>query len=365
MVKVSSFIGGFFLITILLTTGCNQETNPDSKHKINSSSAQLKKILDTDNGIPKEEPFTLRQFMPYINDTWIGNAVCYGCYREGQAPGQTGPTEQQLLEDLNIISRHWNLIRLYGADQDTENILKVIKNNDLPIKVILGVWLEPETDTPDKKESNVTQTLRSIMMADQYADIIVAISVGNETQVFWSGHIMKPENLVKYIRAIRANVNQPVTTADDYNFWNKEESKDIANEVDFIFTHIHPLWNGRQLDEAISWMDSVYNDIKNIHQGKPVIIAEVGWATDYNADKNGPGEQGSLMKGEVSVRAQAEFLLQLKAWVDSSKVTTFWFEVFDEPWKGGGEASPENEVEKHWGLFYENRTSKQTILDSL
>jgi exo-beta-1,3-glucanase (GH17 family) len=36
----------------------------------------------------------------------------------------------------------------------------------------------------------------------------------------------------------------------------------------------------------------------------------------------------------------------------------FYFEAFDEPWKGG--ADP-RDVEKHWGLYNENRTPKAAM----
>ena len=34
------------------------------------------------------------------------------------------------------------------------------------------------------------------------------------------------------------------------------------------------------------------------------------------------------------------------------------FEVFDEKWKGGEHP---NEVEKHWGLFYSDRSPKESM----
>ena len=44
------------------------------------------------------------------------------------------------------------------------------------------------------------------------------------------------------------------------------------------------------------------------------------------------------------------------AWADEHNVTTFFFEAFDESWKG----DPNNPMgaEKHWGIFYEDRTLK-------
>ena len=41
----------------------------------------------------------------------------------------------------------------------------------------------------------------------------------------------------------------------------------------------------------------------------------------------------------------------MTAWAKANNVTTFFFEAFDEPWKGGG-------TEGHWGLFSEGRKAK-------
>jgi len=325
----------------------------------------LKGVLDSAQTIQREEPFILRRFNPNLNGKWIGNAVSYGCYRKGQHPGQKGPSKEEIIQDLDIISEYWNLVRVYNADDDTEHILEVIREKDFPIKMMLGVWLAKENDDAGQKQRNIENVLRAISLSYAYKDIIIAINVGNETQVDWSGHRMQKENLLRYIRAVRQNVSVPVTTADDYNFWNKENSRDVAVEIDFIATHIHPVWNGKTLQNAIAWQDSTFKDLQKRHPERQIILAETGWATDYNADKNGPGEEGTLVKGAIGLAAQEKYLVDLKQWISKNKITTFLFEAFDEPWKGGGDNSAANDMEKHWGVFYENRTAKESFKNYL
>ena len=250
--------------------------------------------------------------------------------------GKMDHAKAEILEDLNIISKYWNLIRVYNADDDAERILEVIRENKLPIKMMLGVWLANETKHPEQKNSNIKNVLRGIQLANLFKDII-AVNVGNETQVFWSWHRMNTENLIRYIRTVRNNTSVPVTMADDYNFWNKPEGRQVADELDFIVTHIYPLWNGKTLETAIPWMDSTFKDLQNRYPKRQIVLGETGWATTYNPDKKGPGEQGALIKGEVSLKAQEKYLGLHNEWVNKNKVTTFLFEAFDEPWKGGGE----------------------------
>jgi len=358
-----------FILTIFTGSIISCKNNTDVSKLKNKEQKialeELRKSLETGQTLDKMEPFVKRKFDPTLNGKWIGNAVSYGCYRKGQAPGQNGPSKTEILEDLNIVSKYWNLIRVYNADDDAQRILEVIRENKLPIKMMLGIWLENETKHPEYRQHNIKNVLRGIELANMFKDIVIGVNVGNEAQVFWSWHRMEMENHLRYIRAVRNNTTAPVTIADDYNFWNKPDTMQVANELDFIVTHIYPLWNGKTLETAIDWMDSTFKDVQIKYPDMQIVLGETGWATTYNASKKGPGEQGTLIKGEVSVSAQERYLIMHNDWVNKNKVTTFLFEAFDEPWKGGGENSDPNEIEKHWGVFYKDRTPKESFQNYL
>lgn len=365
MPKKRNIVGVAILWAVTVSVvlcACNQGASDADNASMVAEMEALRSKLESGDRFQREEPFNLRALEPLIGDQWVGNAVAYGPYREGQAPGVKGPDDAELLEDLRIIAKHWNMIRLYGADGDTRRIVRLIDEHELPIKVIQGLWLEPEEGDSTKVEGNIRQVLTGVELAHRYPDVVAAISVGNETQVFWSSHTMDPELLIRYLRAVRNNVTVPVTTADDYLYWNKPESKRIAQESDFVFTHIHPLWNGKTLDVAVEWIDQIYRQLQELHPEREIVIGETGWATDYNSEKTGPGEQGTLVKGAVGLDAQAAFLADLDTWIESNRVITFLFEAFDESWKGGGESSPPSEIEKHWGVFNEDRTPKASFI---
>jgi len=46
-------------------------------------------------------------------------------------------------------------------------------------------------------------------------------------------------------------------------------------------------------------------------------------------------------------------------WAKEMNITTFFFEAFDEDWKG----NPDNPMgaEKHWGIYNINRTPKKAM----
>ncbi len=347
----------FLILPILLLSACGH----GSGSRNNELGVVGKNLMEGITPV-KRDPFNRRAFRPDKTDPLYLKGVSYGPHRKGQAPWGESPTDEQLEEDLSIISSVWHLVRIYNADDISGRILRIIRQNNLPIKVMLGVWLENETDRPGMRKNNVDNVLQAIEQADEYPEIVIGLNVGNETQVYWSAHKMEEDDLIRYIRTVRNHIEQPVTTADDYNFWNRPESKAIENEIDFITMHIHPLWNGKTLAETFDWISKMRFDIITKVGSMDVVIGEVGWATDYNADKKGDGEQGTLVKGEVGIDAQGEFLIGLDKWIEDKRCTTFLFEAFDESWKGGAESTGPNEIEKNWGVFYENRKPKESFL---
>lgn len=296
-----------------------------------------------------------------VDGRWIGRGVAYGPYRRGQEPGtQNLPNDVQLLEDLQLISDYWPLIRVYDSSAVTGRVLRLIRAHRLPIRVILGAWIRQEK-TPGDRVINQTEIADAIHLANEYAALVAAVNVGNETLVEWSGHRNTPEVIIGYIRQVRAGVAQPVATADDYDFWNKEQSKAVAAEVDFIMLHIYALWHGQQVESAMKWTNDIYDGIQRLHPGKLLVLSETGWATQHDASLKESWQEGGLMKGEVSVAAQEAYLRQHYRWVNERKVPTLLFEAFDEPWKGGGATVSELAAEKHWGVFDEQRRPKASF----
>ena len=79
-----------------------------------------------------------RDFKPVLDGKWIGNGISYGAYRDGESPDEGSLTSKaHILEDLQLIAGRWNLIRLYDSGQQSNNILQVIRDNRLPVRVML------------------------------------------------------------------------------------------------------------------------------------------------------------------------------------------------------------------------------------
>ncbi|MEO0600434.1 MAG: glycosyl hydrolase family 17 protein [Myxococcota bacterium] len=290
-----------------------------------------------------------RPFAPTVDGKRIRHGISYGPYRENQAPGGPNPTAEQILEDLNILKERWSMIRFYGSTEPAETILKVIRDNDLPIVAMVGAWI-----AHDKPDENAEQVAEAIRLANAYPEQVFAVSVGNESQVFWSAHRSDRAELIGYLKQTRAAVKQPVTTADDYNFWNKPESHEVADVVDFIVLHAYAMWNGKQLDEAVPWTAETIAAIRAEHPDHEIVIGETGWATELNPE----GSEGEHIKAPAGTAEQKQFYAEWVAWATEADVAYFYFSAFDEPWKG----SPDpREVEKHWGLYGVDRNPKPAL----
>jgi len=313
---------------------------------------------------PRQEPFVQRPFRAFLGDRWIGNAIAYGPHRDGQYPGGPAPGRAELREDLQLIARHWHLLRVYGAAGWPDTMLSIIREDRLPLRVMLGTWVEPEQrrdsagrvleDLPRGRAANRADLEAALRLAAAYPDIVNALCIGNETQVSWSAHRVPPDLLVGYLREARARTTVPVTTADDLDFWREPAGQALAREVDFVLTHIHPLWRGQQPEEAVDYTSRAYRELCAARPGVPVVIGETGWATSRIAT----GDQGRYMKGTVGEEQQAAFCSAFAAWAERERVVTFFFEAFDENWKGGPDPG---DAEKHWGFFRADRTPKQAV----
>jgi exo-beta-1,3-glucanase (GH17 family) len=114
------------------------------------------------------------------------------------------------------------------------------------------------------------------------------------------------------------------------------------------------MWNGRPLEDALAFTQEKYAEVARRHAGLPIVLGEAGWATR----KHGEGEQARLILGEPGEPQQRAFFEQFTAWVLRERITSTWFEAFDEEWKGGPHP---DDVEKHWGLFRADRTPKAAV----
>jgi exo-beta-1,3-glucanase (GH17 family) len=283
-------------------------------------------------------------------------------------------TTANVLQDLRLLQDGgFTLIRLFNSsDAMAKVILETIKNNNLDIKVMLGVWIQ----SGNPGGINEAEIARAVSLANNYKSIVLALSVGNETMVNWSFNPVSVADMVKYINAVRSQVTQPVTTDDNWAFFakanNNQEPKAILNAVDFVAMHTYPLadsvhdankWNWQQtdkpanlraeamMDAAIAAAKSDFNAVRSYMDSlgltnTPIVIGETGWK--------------AVASGGENYRAhpvnQKMYFERLTAWSNSSAAakpkSIFYFVAFDEPWK---------KADDKWGLFNVDRKARYVV----
>ncbi|NNC58184.1 MAG: glycosyl hydrolase, partial [Woeseiaceae bacterium] len=278
--------------------------------------------------------------------------------------GAVNPSNDEILEDLEIlVANNFKLIRLYDSGENTLSTLELIRQHDFPIKVLLGMWLEAEFSNhegcawldepiPDEElaanaSKNTVEVQRGIELSRRFDDIVVAVNVGNEALVEWNDHMVPLEKVITYVRQVKAAIDQPVTVADNYEWWIRDGAP-LAAELDFLGIHTYPAWEDKTIDEALPYTIENMQEVSAALPDKPVAILEAGWASV------------AIEFGDRASEAnQARYFRELAEWAAGENITVFFFEAFDEPWKG----DPDNPLgaEKNWGLFRVDRTPKQVM----
>lgn len=289
------------------------------------------------------------------------NAICYSGFREGQQPGGVYPNYHEIKEDLLILSKNWKYLRLYDCDKHAQTVLEVIQKENFDFKIMLGAYIVAEINNfgcpwgggiyseeelQENRIKNQNQIEKLINWANTYSDIIFSTSVGNEACVDWTDHYVPVDRVVEFVKMVKQNTKQPVTFCENYVPW-LTKLKPLTEVVDFISIHTYPVWEYKHIHESLEYTKQNYYAVANTYPNIPVVITEAGWATN----SNGKG----IHPENVSEENQKIYYNDLITWSTQENILTFFFEAFDENWKG----SPEPlEPEKHWGLFKIDRTPK-------
>ena len=288
-------------------------------------------------------------------------AICYSGYRDGQSPETDElPSYEEVKQDLLILKGEWQSLRLYASDAHSEMVLNVIDKEGMPFDVMLGAYIIAELSNPEcpwgaeysaeqlqeNKEHNQTEITKLIKLANTYKNIVSSVSIGNEASVSWTDHLVPTESLVDYAKQLKSSVIQPVTFCENYVPW-LDKLKPLVDEIDFISIHTYPVWEYKSIQEGLAYTIENYNAVAQAYPGVQVVITEAGWATN----SNGLG----IDTDKVNEVYQKQYYQQLMDWAEQEQVLVYFFEAFDESWKGSCDPL---EPEKHWGLYKTDRSPK-------
>ena len=377
------------LVVMILTFSCNNTSKKDSKSTVEEqSNLNAKDILG--------------------NTDYL--AMSYGGYRH--ADHSIEPTMDELKDDMKLLSAMGvKIVRTYKVHKpQAANLLQAIselKKEDpkFEMYVMLGAWIDcknawtdQEPDHNVESEANKPQIEETVRLANKYPDIVKVIAVGNEAMVKWATpYYVQPSVILKWVNHLQELKKEGklskdlwITSSDNFASWggggaeyHVEDLNQLIKAVDFISMHTYPMhdthyqpefWQKaftkegmtdlekidasmmRAKEYAISQYENVKKYMEELSVDKPIHIGETGWAS-FSDGYYGPN--GSKACDEYK---EALYYQHMRDWTNKAGMSCFYFEGFDEPWKGG--ENPGNS-EKHFGLFTVDGQAKYALWDAV
>lgn len=256
---------------------------------------------------------------------------------------------------LAIVQTHTSWVRTFGAESGLEEIPEVARS--MGLNVAMGAFLGPDATVNANQINN--------LIAEATAGFVDIAVVGNETQVFGT---LTESQLVGYLTDVRQQLDDAgltdvkVTTAEPFgtfvndqpgSIFNTDGSlkkPDIIDKIDVVFLNIYPFFeDGIQITEAVSKLEEMYlaavGSINDAFPGenKQVVISETGWPSAGDSPATG---------GLPSLKNAIQYRRESTQWAKDNGVELFYFEAFDEDWKGPGE------FERHFGIWEANGVLK-------
>lgn len=262
--------------------------------------------------------------------------VSYAPFHGSQTP--TDPSTRinpaQIDQDLAQLSQLTDCVRTYSVDFGLDHVPQAARKHGL--KVLLGLWLS------SRPERNQYQISRGIALAKEFPDVIRALIVGNETLL--RGEISEAA-LADTLRSVKAQVQQPITYADVWEFWFRHRA--LSNVVDFVTIHILPYWEDIPIaaEFAADHVASIRKRAGADFPGKEIVIGETGWPS-----------AGRMREAALPSRAnQGRAIQDILARAKQENFRVNIIEAYDQPWKRFLEGT----VGGYWGLLDDpNRTFK-------
>ncbi|MGR5421039.1 hypothetical protein [Vibrio sp. PNB22_4_1] len=340
-------------------------------------------------------------------------AISYGAWRtKERMNGDTVPSVADQMEDMRVLSamgikviRTYNTQGFKGLDgeSNTENLLEAIRllkaeDENFEMYVMLGVWIDAlnswtgqAIDSSVDSPNNQLELAKAKELALEYPDIVKVIAVGNEAMVNWAeSYKVHPSIILNHVNDLQswkqendATKDLWVTTSDNWAVWagqdananhnEQSELKALIKAVDYVSLHTYAFhdtqwdpnfktdWKISEQDQSLTKeeqialsMDKAYvrsleqfalaqQFINSVDPTKPIHIGETGWSS-LSTEAYGAG--GTQAADEYK---QKRFHDDMRDFSANENVSLFFFQAFDEPWKG--DANNDGHSEQHFGLI--------------
>jgi exo-beta-1,3-glucanase (GH17 family) len=353
--KTRYMVIGALVVAILAAIGVALGVTLSKKNSSSSSSSSSSSVVSENNNDPSNF-----EKNPALKQSFYGLAYT----PEGSQLPDCGNTLAGVITDIQLISQLTTRIRLYGADcNQTELVLEAIKQTKVNVSVIVAnypiatdggaAYTRQAIELEDAIKSYGTGNMIGMTVGNEfildYLDDNGATdpnsAVGNTGAAILMGFINDTKTMLSNL-----SVTLPVGNSDAGAYFNDL----VLGDVDYGMANVHPWFANVSIDQAAGWTWTFFTGtdvaLADTLSNKPTMsIAETGWptnSTDASNETNGPSNAT-----EPNLQT---FLDTFVCQANANGTEYYFFEAFDEPWKGeqfGG-------VEGYWGLFYSNKTLK-------
>ncbi|KPM30671.1 Exo-beta-1,3-glucanase [Croceitalea dokdonensis DOKDO 023] len=337
-------------------------------------------------------------------------AMSYGGYRDHDHGVE--PTLSEIKEDMKILhAMGVRMLRTYKVHlPHAANVLQAISelkasDANFEMYVMLGAWIdcknawtELEPDHNQESKRNAVEIKETVRLAKKYPDIVKAIAVGNEAMVKWAtSYYVQPGIILKWVnhlQALKRDGQLPkhlwITSSDNFASWggggteyHVQDLNNLIKAVDFLSIHTYPMhdthynpsfWGTMPNEQGLADTDKIkaamlrakeyaifqYKGVQayvaSLGLNKPIHIGETGWASFSTGFY---GANGSKATDEYK---EALYYGHMRDWTRLEGISCFYFEAFDEPWKGGENPG---DSEKHFGLFTVDGKAKYALWEEV
>jgi len=276
------------------------------------------------------------------NDAAIKFNVDFGPYEGTQDPNlNSAIPESQIRRKIRQTQHTASMLRTFSsnATASLDSVPRIA--SEFGMCAVVGIWLDSNATTNQSEIDKGIEAARS--------GCVQHIVVGSETILRGD---LTLEQLIGYIEQVKLAIpGVLVSTGEIYPIWI--DNPELVDAVDTLFVNFYPFWEGIALDRAIGALNFYYNNVVAAANGKEVIVSETGWPSCGDPIGNAiPSEENA-----------AFYFMNYASWVDATGVTGFYFEAFDELWKGN---YAEGSRGACWGVLYEDGTPKpgmQAVFD--
>ncbi|MEM7575752.1 MAG: MFS transporter [Bacteroidota bacterium] len=261
------------------------------------------------------------------------NGLCFSPYLEGQTVGDI-LSEEQIRRRIEIVRPYTESIRSFSCSGGNELIPRIAHENGL--KTMVGAWISKDRAANEREIKALVQLAKE--------GLVDVATVGNEVLL---RNELPIGEVIDYLKRVRALLpaNIPVGYVDAY--YQFLDHPELVDHCDQILINCYPFWEGAGNEQAVAYLDQMYQLTKQVAKGKKIVITETGWPSKGQAVKQAQPTHENAIK----------YFLNAQHWAETEQVYLFYFSSFDETWK----INQEGEVGTRWGLWDKDEQPKYSF----